>query len=79
MQGLEARACFSLRAKTSKFRAGRSTADDDTVDFAVGFSGIKKIGEPVEAQEPLLFVHARSNQALLSVIPLLEQAVEVGQ
>jgi pyrimidine-nucleoside phosphorylase len=56
---------------------GRQTADD-TIDFAVGLSGIKKIGERVEAQEPLLFVHARTDQALLSALPLLEKAVEIG-
>jgi pyrimidine-nucleoside phosphorylase len=56
---------------------GRQTADD-TIDFAVGLTGIKKIGERVEAQEPLLFVHARTEQALLSALPLLEKAVEIG-
>jgi len=55
---------------------GRQTADD-TIDFAVGLSQIKKIGEQVEAREPLLFVHARNDQTLLSVLPLLEQAVEI--
>jgi pyrimidine-nucleoside phosphorylase len=57
--------------------AGRQTADD-AIDFAVGLSGIKKIGERVEAQEPLLFIHARTEQALLSALPLLEKAVEIG-
>ena len=57
---------------------GRKTADD-TVDFAVGLSAIKKVGERVEAGEPLLFVHARTDQALLSVLPLLEEAVQIEQ
>ena len=56
---------------------GRKTADDD-IDFAVGFSGIKKIGERVEKGEPLLTVHARNEPGLRSVLPLLEQAVEVA-
>ena len=51
---------------------------DDTIDFAVGLSSIKKIGEHVETQEPLLFVHAQTDQALESVSPLLESAVEIG-
>lgn len=55
---------------------GRQTVAD-TIDFAVGLSGIKKIGEKVEDGEPLLSVHARTDQALQSVLPLLEQAVEV--
>jgi pyrimidine-nucleoside phosphorylase len=55
---------------------GRQTADA-TIDFAVGLSGIKKIGEHVDAQEPLLFVHARNDHALASVLPLLEKAIEI--
>jgi len=53
---------------------GRQTADD-AIDFAVGLSGIKKIGEPVEKGEPLLTVHARTDQTLQLVLPLLESAV----
>jgi pyrimidine-nucleoside phosphorylase len=55
---------------------GRQTADD-AIDFAVGLSDIKKIGERVEKGEPLLTVHARTDQALRLVQPLLEKAVEV--
>lgn len=55
---------------------GRRTADD-TIDFAVGLSGIKKIGECVDAQEPLLLVHARDDHTLDSVLPLLEKAIEI--
>jgi len=55
---------------------GRQTADD-AIDFAVGLSGIKKVGERVEKGEPLLTVHARTDQALRLVQPLLEKAVEV--
>ncbi len=56
--------------------AGRAQAND-TVDFAVGFSQIKKIGERVELNEPLLVIHARTDQALASVIPLLERAIDL--
>jgi pyrimidine-nucleoside phosphorylase len=55
---------------------GRKTADD-AIDFAVGFSGVRKIGEKVEKGEPLLHVHARSEQALRLVQPILEKAVEL--
>jgi len=57
--------------------SGRAQAHDD-VDYAVGLSQIKKIGERVEANEPLLFVHAREDHALASVLPLLEQAVSIN-
>jgi pyrimidine-nucleoside phosphorylase len=53
---------------------GRKTADD-TIDFAVGLSEIKKVGERVEKEEPLLIIHARNEPALQSVLPLLANAV----
>jgi len=56
---------------------GRQTADD-AIDFAVGLSGIKKVGERVEEGEPLLTVHARTDQALRLVQPLLEKSVELA-
>ncbi|CAN5591661.1 pyrimidine-nucleoside phosphorylase [soil metagenome] len=57
--------------------AGRAQADDE-IDYAVGFSQIKKVGERVEATEPLLFIHAREDRALKSVLPLLRQAFEIA-
>jgi pyrimidine-nucleoside phosphorylase len=57
---------------------GRQTADD-AIDFAVGLSGIKKIGERVEKDESLLTIHARTEPGLRSVLPLLEGAVELGR
>ena len=57
--------------------AGRQKADD-RIDFAVGISGIKKIGETVDKNEPLMFVHARTERSLNQVRPLLEQAAAVG-
>jgi pyrimidine-nucleoside phosphorylase len=56
---------------------GRETADD-AIDFTVGLSDIKKIDERVEKDEPLLIVHARTDQSLRLVLPLLEKAVEVA-
>jgi pyrimidine-nucleoside phosphorylase len=56
--------------------SGRQTPDD-TIDFSVGFSGIKKIGERVNAEEPLLFVHARDNDRLAAALALLETAIEI--
>jgi pyrimidine-nucleoside phosphorylase len=64
--------------RASVFLGGGRQRSDDDIDFAVGFCGIKKIGERVEAREPLLYVHARTDQALGSVLPLLEKAIEVG-
>jgi thymidine phosphorylase len=63
--------------RASVFLGGGRQRSDDTIDFAVGFSGIKNIGERVEAREPLMHVHARTDQALASVLPLLDKAVVV--
>jgi pyrimidine-nucleoside phosphorylase len=64
--------------RVSLFLGGGREAADDTIDFAVGLSGIKKIGEHVGAKEPLFLIHARSDSALASVSPLLESAVMIG-
>src|SRR3989440_12075948 len=57
--------------------AGRQRADD-AIDFAVGFSKIKKVGENVDADEPLFTIHARNERSIVNITPLLEKAVEVG-
>lgn len=57
--------------------AGRARSSD-SIDFAVGFSQIKKVGERVEPNEPLLVVHARTDQTLASALTLLEKAIELA-
>ena len=57
--------------------AGRRKADDP-VDFAVGFSGIKKVGEHVDLEEPLFVIHARNERSIVNITPLLEKAVEIA-
>ena len=57
--------------------AGRQKADD-AIDFAVGFSKIKKVGEQVGVDEPLFMVHARDERSIVNITPLLQKAVEIG-
>jgi pyrimidine-nucleoside phosphorylase len=57
--------------------AGRQRATD-SIDFAVGFSGIKKVGEPVDLDEPLFTIHARNERSIVNITPLIEKGVEVG-
>lgn len=57
--------------------AGREKVED-TIDFAVGFSGIKKVGERVEKGQPLFFLHARTEQAQASALAHLDTAIEIG-
>ncbi len=56
--------------------AGRQRSGD-SIDFAVGFSQIKKIGEKVEAGEALFRIHARNERSIVNIMPLIEKAVEV--
>jgi pyrimidine-nucleoside phosphorylase len=64
------RASFSLGA-------GRKRTNDQ-IDFAVGFSQIKKVGEKVEVNEPLFMIHARNERSIVNITPLIEKAVEIG-
>lgn len=57
--------------------AGRLRTNDQ-IDFAVGFSKIKKIGEKIDAGEPLFMIHARNERSIVNITPLIEKAVEVG-
>ena len=56
--------------------AGRQRTTDP-IDFAVGFSQIKKVGEHVDLDEPLFMIHARNERSIVNITPLLEKAVEV--
>jgi thymidine phosphorylase len=57
--------------------AGRQRTTDP-IDFAVGFSGIKKLGERVEVDEPLFTIHARNERSIVNITPLLEKAIEIA-
>jgi pyrimidine-nucleoside phosphorylase len=53
--------------------AGRTRVSDG-IDHAVGFSGLKKIGEPVQAGEPLAVIHARNPESLAAARALAREA-----
>src|SRR5437660_9793986 len=57
--------------------AGRQKADA-AIDFAVGFSKIKKVGERVAVDEPLFTIHARNDRSIVNITPLLQKRVEIG-
>jgi len=54
--------------------AGRMVSTD-TIDFAVGFSGIRKTGDTVAKGEPLLTIHARDAKGLELAREAVEKAV----
>jgi pyrimidine-nucleoside phosphorylase len=58
--------------------AGR-TRTDEAVDFAVGVSAMRKIGETVRKGEPLLMIHANDERRLEEARALLKSAYRVGK
>ena len=50
---------------------------DDAIDYAVAFSEFEKVGEHGDVDEPLSFVHPRNEPSLRSVMPPLENAMEI--
>lgn len=56
---------------------GGRTRADQSIDPAVGLAAIVKVGEAVQTGEPLLYVHARSEQQFAAVKPRLLAAIEI--
>src|SRR4051812_31509999 len=50
--------------RASVLLGGGRQKTGDEIDFAVGISGLKKIGEKVEKDQPLMMVHARNQRSL---------------
>ena len=63
------RACIALGG-------GRAKASD-TIDFAVGVSGIAKTGVAVSAGQPLLTIHARDENTLTQALAFAAQAIAI--
>jgi pyrimidine-nucleoside phosphorylase len=57
--------------------AGRARAEDP-VDPAVGVSALVKMGESIEAGQPLCIVHSNSEAALAEANDLLRKAIAMG-
>jgi len=57
--------------------AGRQKAGD-SIDFAVGLSGIKKVGEHVDLNEPLLTIHAHDKASLRFVRAMVNKAIAIA-
>jgi pyrimidine-nucleoside phosphorylase len=63
--------------RASVLLGGGRQKTDDAIDFAVGFSDLKKVGARVEKGEPLYRIHARTEAALSGIAPLLEFAITI--
>jgi len=66
----------ALGAASVRLGAGRKTAAD-AIDYAVGFSGIRKCGDRVSAGEPLLVIHARSAASVEAVRETISSAISM--
>ncbi|MEP7015346.1 MAG: thymidine phosphorylase [Verrucomicrobiota bacterium] len=67
-----------LIGRASVLMGGGRQKASDKIDFAVGFSAIKKVGEKVGRNEPLMFVHAPSQHVLNPVLTSLENVCIIG-
>ena len=68
---------LSVALAALRLGAGRAKAEDK-VDHAVGFSGLVKVGERVEAGAPLCVIHANDERALAEAQTMLAKAIVVG-
>jgi len=66
-----------IGALSVRLGGGRKLVSD-TIDHAVGFSAIRKVGEDIQAGEPLLLIHARTEAALEEARQNLTAAVQIG-
>lgn len=51
---------------------------DDQIDYAVGTSGLAKIGDAVKRGQPLVTLHANSEAKLAQAMPYIEQAFTIA-
>jgi pyrimidine-nucleoside phosphorylase len=66
----------TVGAASVKLGAGRKRATDE-VDYAVGFSGIRKTGDHLKEGEPVLLIHARSEATAEAIRGELAEAIVV--
>ena len=57
---------------------GNRQKTDDVIDYAVGTSALAKIGDKVEKGQPLVMVHANSEDKLAQAMAYIEKAFEIA-
>ena len=68
---------LAIGTAAARLGAGRATKDD-AIDHAVGVVCLKKLGDRVEAGEPLAEIHARDAAAAVAVAATVAEAYELG-
>ena len=66
-----------IGALTVRLGGGRKLVTD-TIDHAVGFSQIRKVGEKIEAGEAVLQIHTRTQNDMDEAKRILTRAVQIG-
>ena len=74
---VQAIACDAIGYAVIALGGGRKTAGE-TIDFAVGFERSKKIGEHVEAGEPLALMHHNDAARAAEAAEMVQRAYVVG-
>jgi thymidine phosphorylase len=69
--------CRSLGLAVVSLGGGRRRPED-TIDFAVGLSGLVELGTQVAAGQPLAMVHARTESAALQAVREVQAAYRFG-
>ncbi|MBM3860491.1 MAG: thymidine phosphorylase [Verrucomicrobia bacterium] len=74
---VQAIACDEIGYAVIVLGGGRKAAGE-TIDRAVGFERPKKIGEPIEAGEPLLLMHHNDPARAMKAAAMVRQAYAIG-
>jgi pyrimidine-nucleoside phosphorylase len=74
---VQAIACDEIGYAVIALGGGRKTAGE-TIDFAVGFERPKKIGERIEAGEPLALMHHNDAVRAAEAAAMVQQAYTIG-
>jgi len=64
--------------RATVFLGGGRAKASDAVDYSVGFSRLRKVGDVVEQGSPLFRIHARAQNSLDRVIEILSDAIEIA-
>jgi thymidine phosphorylase len=57
---------------------GGRVRPQDSIDFAVGLTGLVELGEAIVVGQPLALVHARSEQAAAQAVRQVQAAYQIG-
>ncbi|MEK6396424.1 MAG: thymidine phosphorylase, partial [Burkholderia gladioli] len=69
--------CRGLGLAVVALGGGRTRAED-SIDYSVGLSDLVELGQPVDAGDPLGYVHARDQAAAARALAEVQRAYTLG-